>query len=78
MRIVVNLRRTLSGAAFFPAVLTAQPSARPFEADSLTLAGLRWRALGPANFQGRVSDVVGIPSPSKTLFLAAAACGIWK
>ena len=78
MHIVVNLRRTLLGAACFPAVLTAQPSARPFEADSLTLAGLRWRALGPANFQGRVSDVVGIPSPSKTLFLAAAAGGIWK
>jgi photosystem II stability/assembly factor-like uncharacterized protein len=28
--------------------------------------------------QGRVSDVVGIPSPSKTLFVAAAAGGIWK
>ena len=27
---------------------------------------------------GRVSDVVGIPGPSKTLFVAAAAGGIWK
>ena len=27
---------------------------------------------------GRLSDVVGIPSPSKTLFIAAAAGGIWK
>jgi photosystem II stability/assembly factor-like uncharacterized protein len=47
-------------------------------ADSLTIAGLRWRAIGPANSMGRLSDVVGIPSPSKTLFVAAAAGGIWK
>ncbi|HSA57174.1 MAG TPA: hypothetical protein VLE53_15790 [Gemmatimonadaceae bacterium] len=50
----------------------------PFELDSLTLAGFRWREIGPANMQGRVSDVVGIPSPSKTFFVAAAAGGIWK
>ena len=46
--------------------------------DSATVAGLRWRTVGPANFMGRLSDVVGIPSPSKTLFVAAAAGGIWK
>ncbi len=46
--------------------------------DSLTIAGMRWRTVGPANFMGRLSDVVGIPSPSKTLFVAAAAGGIWK
>src|SRR4051812_29748065 len=46
--------------------------------DSATLAGLRWRNVGPANFGGRVSDVVGIPSPSKTFYVAAAAGGIWK
>jgi photosystem II stability/assembly factor-like uncharacterized protein len=48
------------------------------EADSATIAGLRWRNIGPFNFQGRVSDVTGIPSPSKTFFAAAAAGGIWK
>lgn len=46
--------------------------------DSATTAGMRWRNVGPANFEGRVSDVVGIPGPSKTLFVAAAAGGIWK
>lgn len=46
--------------------------------DSLTVAGMRWRTVGPANFMGRVSDVQGIPGPSRTLFLAAAAGGIWK
>ena len=44
--------------------------------DSSTVAGFRWRTVGPANFMGRLSDVVGIPSPSKTLFVAAAGGGI--
>ena len=46
--------------------------------DSLTLAGFRWRTVGPANFEGRVADIAGIPSPSKTFFVAAAGGGIWK
>lgn len=46
--------------------------------DSATVAGMKWRTIGPANFMGRMSDVVGIPGPSKTLFVAAAAGGIWK
>jgi photosystem II stability/assembly factor-like uncharacterized protein len=46
--------------------------------DSQTVAGMRWRTVGPANFMGRVSDVQGIPGPSKTLFVAAAGGGIWK
>src|SRR3954468_13840615 len=46
--------------------------------DSATIAGFRWRTVGPANFQGRASDVVGIPGPSKTFFLATAGGGIWK
>jgi photosystem II stability/assembly factor-like uncharacterized protein len=39
---------------------------------------LRWRPIGPANMSGRVTDVEGLPSPSKTFFVAAAAGGIWK
>jgi hypothetical protein len=46
--------------------------------DSASVAGLKWRNVGPANFMGRVSDVQGIPGPSKTLFVAAAAGGVWK
>src|SRR5213596_1300707 len=46
--------------------------------DSTLLAGFRWRNIGPANMMGRVSSVTGIPSPSKTFFIAAAAGGIWK
>src|SRR2546426_3595384 len=46
--------------------------------DSTLLAGFRWRNVGPAIMGGRVSSVAGIPSPSKTFFIAGAAGGIWK
>src|SRR5688572_8201377 len=46
--------------------------------DSLTVSGLRWRTVGPANFEGRTTDIAGIPSPSKTFFVGAAAGGVWK
>src|SRR3989442_160774 len=60
-----------------PLPLAAQaPPVAPL--DSTLLAGFRWRNIGPANMGGRVSSVVGIPSPSKTFFVAAAGGGIWK
>ncbi|MGH7568423.1 MAG: VPS10 domain-containing protein [Gemmatimonadales bacterium] len=58
-----------------PPALSAQVST---PLDSTLLAGFRWRNIGPANMMGRVSSVVGIPSPSRTFFVAAAAGGIWK
>ncbi len=38
----------------------------------------KWRSIGPANTSGRVTDVEGLPHPSKTFYVAAAASGIWK
>ena len=61
-----------AGTSLLATALPAQPL------DSLTLAGLRWRTVGPANFEGRVSDVVGIASPSRTFFVATAGGGVWK
>src|SRR5215207_7117660 len=58
--------------------LVAFSAAAAQSADTLNLSTFRWRSVGPANFGGRVSDVVGIPSPSKTFYVAAAAGGIWK
>ncbi|MHB8839152.1 MAG: hypothetical protein ACYC7F_09400, partial [Gemmatimonadaceae bacterium] len=46
--------------------------------DSAATAAMKWRNVGPANFMGRLSDVTGIPGPSKTIFVAAAAGGVWK
>jgi hypothetical protein len=46
--------------------------------DDSWVEGMRWRPIGPANMSGRVTDVEGVPSPSKTFYVAAAAGGIWK
>jgi hypothetical protein len=43
--------------------------------DSATVAGFRWRTVGPANFEGRVADIAGIPVRRRrsSLLLPAAA-----
>ncbi len=41
--------------------------------DETWLEAFEWRSIGPANMAGRVTDVEGIPSPSKTFYVAAAA-----
>ena len=63
-----------SGATLF----ATQSVANAQSLDQAMVSGMRWRTVGPANFMGRLSDVVGIPSPSKTIFVAAAGGGIWK
>jgi hypothetical protein len=71
--------RTRTLALLAAASMAALSSAVSGQAlDSATLAPMKWRNLGPANFMGRVADVVGIPGPSKTMFVAAAAGGLWK
>jgi photosystem II stability/assembly factor-like uncharacterized protein len=60
------------------ATVVAASAAPAQTLDSLTLQGLRWRTVGPANFEGRVADIAAIPSPSKTFLVASAAGGIWK
>ena len=70
-----RLVSALAGAA------TAMAFAAPASAqmlDSTVVGAFRWRQVGPSNFMGRLSDVQGIPGPSKTLFVAAAGGGIWK
>jgi hypothetical protein len=64
--------------ALLPALALSAQIAQAQLVDSATVAGMKWRNVGPANFMGRLSDVVGIPGPSKTVFIAAAAGGIWK
>jgi photosystem II stability/assembly factor-like uncharacterized protein len=66
--------------ALVPLLLAAAPLAAqvPQPLDSAFLAGMRWRNIGPANMSGRVTDIEGLPSPSRTFYVAAAAGGIWK
>jgi photosystem II stability/assembly factor-like uncharacterized protein len=64
---------------FLLAALTAAPSVLAAQGlDSATMAGMRWRSVGPAHFEGRVADITGVPFPSRTLFVAPAAGGVWK
>ncbi len=67
-------------AASLAAPLSAQVSSPGSGStlDSATLAGFKWRNVGPANFGGRVTGIAGIPSPSRTFYVATAASGIWK
>lgn len=46
--------------------------------DETWAESFRWRSIGPANMSGRVTDIEGLPSPSKTFYVASAAGGIWK
>jgi len=75
-RFVPRSAAAVAGVALQGVMLASSLGAQAL--DSATVAGLRWRTVGPANFMGRLSDVVGIPSPSKTVFVAAAGGGIWK
>jgi hypothetical protein len=75
------MRRHLT--IFATAILLLAPAPTVFAQlatplDSTTLSAFRWRPVGPANMSGRVTDVEGIPTPSKTFYFAAAAGGIWK
>jgi hypothetical protein len=58
---------------------TRGPSVQPANGVvDAVLSGLEWRSIGPANMTGRVTDVEGIPGPSRTFYVAAASGGVWK
>ena len=42
------------------------------------LRGLEWRAIGPAVFGGRVSDVAGVPDNPNIIYVAHASAGLFK
>ena len=67
--------RTLLLAVLTP--LAVAPAAAQ-TLDDTWLEGFPWRSVGPANMSGRVTDIEGLPSPSKTFYVASAAGGIWK
>ncbi len=70
--------RVLTAVAGVAAAVALAAPASAQMLDSSVVAAFKWRNVGPSNFMGRVSDVQGIPSPSKTLYIAAAGGGIWK
>lgn len=74
---------SMPGYALLSALALSLVAALPVSAQDSELVdqwidALEWRSIGPANMSGRVTDVEGLPSPSKTFYVAAAAGGIWK
>ena len=65
----------LTGALLCAGTLDAQLTT---PLDSTTLAGFRWRPIGPANMGGRVTDVEAVPDNPKIFYMATASGGIWK
>ncbi len=72
----MRFHRYLSACVGVAALAAAPVAAQTI--DQAVIDGLRWRQVGPANMAGRIADVEGIPHPSKTFFVAAAAGGVWK
>ena len=66
-------------SSLLTAALVAAPTLLAAQGvDSSLIAGMRWRSVGPAHFEGRIADITGIPFPSRTLFVAPVAGGVWK
>jgi len=68
----------LLGALALVLVAIQPATSQSVAPDSAYLAGMRWRPIGPANMSGRITDVEGLPTPSRTFYVATAAGGIWK
>jgi photosystem II stability/assembly factor-like uncharacterized protein len=71
----------LLGLAGVATPLAAQgPMASPIDSAAVaqTIRALPWRNIGPANMAGRITDVEGIASPSRTFYVSTAAGGVWK
>ena len=53
-------------------------SAQPNFSMSETLKRMSWRAIGPANMGGRVTDIDGVPGDPSTFYVSGADGGIFK
>ena len=67
----------MSGRTYtFLALLLALSASGAHAQLTQSLGGMldefRWRSVGPTNMGGRVTDVEGRPSPSKTFYVAGA------
>ena len=86
MRIIPNLQPSLIATVIAISALTTSIPLATLRAQAPTdsavtsqaINAIRWRQIGPANMMGRIVDVEGIPSPSKTFYFVSAAGGVFK
>src|SRR3954465_5782809 len=62
-----------AAVAFAPVQSDVRPIVEPAQ-----LAGLAWRAIGPAVCAGRVVDVPGVPGRPGLLYVGSASAGLYK
>ena len=72
MRHVINPRPSPCG----PEPPPAHEPRLPRPPDDRMTEAFRWRSIGPANPGRRLTDVDGIPRPTKTFFVAGAVSAI--
>jgi len=66
------------------AIVTTQAQSRPSTIpdgagiDIKAFDRLEWRSIGPANMDGRVADIAGVPGNQSIVYVAAASGGLWK
>ncbi len=70
--------RLLPAVVLAGALLGSAPAVAHSQLDESLIRAMRWREIGPANMSGRIVDVEGIPSPSRTFYVSTAAGGVWK
>lgn len=77
-RLAVAARRTVFSLAV--GLTSVQPSlAQPSTQDAVdAMQSLEWRAIGPANMGGRVTDIDGVPGDPATFYVSAADGGIFR
>src|SRR5262245_13989798 len=46
--------------------------------DAKTFERLEWRSIGPAIFDGRTTDIEGVPGDPSIVYVASASGGLWK
>ena len=71
-----SMLRTLSAAAAALSLLPAQENPPIF--DSAAVEHLAWRALGPANPMGRMTDIAVHDARQSTWFVGTAGGGVWR
>ncbi len=72
-----SMRTGLLGLACTLFLLVDAP-AQNADPKAEALKPLEWRAIGPANMGGRVTDIVGIPGDPTTFYVAGADGGVFK
>jgi photosystem II stability/assembly factor-like uncharacterized protein len=79
MRSPLSPVRALFCLFFGFSLLFVTPAARAQSSDDgSAFAAMQWRALGPANMGGRVTDIAGVPGDPDVFFVAGADGGVFK